>query len=103
MITVDCSKGVALSFAPSDHIQEVIQGIFILLNTPLGEVPCYREFGIDASYLHKPLPVAKTMYAAAVTEAVERYIPGVQVQRVHFSEASSPSGLSPILEVSIRE
>ena len=57
--TIDCSKGVALSLAPATHVDEVIQGIFILLNTYIGEVPCFREFGIDPSYKDKPIPIAK--------------------------------------------
>ena len=102
--TIDCSKGVDLSLAPEDNVQEVIQSIFILLNTPLGSVPYYREFGIDGEYIHKPMHLAKTLYAAAVTDAIEQFIPGVQLQSVSFAgNANSPSTLRPILEVTIFE
>lgn len=102
--TIDCSKGVALTLDPEDFIQETMQSIFILLNTPLGSVPYYREFGIDNSYLHRPIQVAKTMYAAAVTDAIDAFIPDVQLQRVSFAgNADSPSTLRPILEVTILE
>lgn len=104
MASVDFSKGLALSFAPPNRLQEIMQDIYILLNTVQGEVPYYREFGIDSSYLHKPIMTAKTMYAAAITEAVEKFVPGVSVQQVRFSnESASPSTLVPILEVNISE
>jgi phage baseplate assembly protein W len=102
--TIDCSQGVDLTLAPENQVQEVIQGIFILLNTPVGSVPCYREFGIDVEYLHKPMQLAKTLFAAAVTDAIEQFIPGVQLQSVSFAgNADSPSTLRPILEVTIFE
>lgn len=102
--TIDCSQGVALTLAPEDQVEEVIQSIFILLNTPVGSVPCYREFGIDGEYLHKPMQLAKTLYAAAVTDAIEQFIPGVQLQSVSFAgNADSPTTLRPILEVTIFE
>lgn len=102
--TIDCSQGVDLTLAPENEVEEVIQDIFVLLNTPKGTVPFYREFGIDGEYLHKPIHLAKTMYAAAVTDAIEQFIPGVQLQSVSFAgNADSPSTLRPILEVTIFE
>ena len=102
--TIDCSQGVALTLEPEDHVAEIIQSIFILLNTPQGSVPCYREFGIDNSFLHKPIQVAKTLYAAAISDAIDAFIPGVQLQRVSFAgNADAPTTLRPILEVIIFE
>lgn len=102
--TIDCSKGVALSLAPATHVDEVIQGIFILLNTYIGEVPCFREFGIDPSYRDKPIPIAKALYASAITEGIEKYISGVTVDQITFSHKSDDmSTLLPKVEVTIIE
>ena len=103
-ITIDFSKPLSLAFEPNSVEAEIVQSLYILMNTRLGEVPCYREFGIDNSFLHKPLQAAKTMYAAAITEAVERFITGVRVNRVMFADnAETPTTLCPILEVTIIE
>ena len=102
--TIDCSKGMDLTLKPDSFVTEAIQSIFILLNTPRGSIPYYRDFGIDNSFLHKPLQVAKTLYAAAVSDAIEAFIPGVQLQRVSFAgSADNPTTLCPILEVIIFE
>lgn len=102
--TIDCSQGVTLNLAPESFVEEIVQEIYILLNTPKGSIPYYREFGIDGDYLHKPMQIAKAMYAAAVTDAIEQFIPGVQLQNISFAgNADSPATLRPILEVIIFE
>ena len=102
--TIDCSKGVAISLEPPDRVQEVIQSIFILLNTMKGEIPCYRDFGVDGGYLHKPMKIAQTMYVSTITEQVERYVPGVQIDKIRFhNDPQAPTTLIPILEVTIYE
>ena len=103
-ITIDFSKPVALAFEPQTIEDEIVQGLYILMNTCLGEIPCYREFGIDNSFLHKPMQAAKTMYAAAITSAIDRFMPDVRVNHVEFADsADTPSTLCPILEVTIIE
>lgn len=98
--TIDCSREVALTLEPKTKIEEITQSIYVLLNTPLGSVPYYREFGIDNSYLHKPIQAAKTLFAAAISDAINAFIPGVQLQHVTFaSNSDSPTTLRPILEV----
>ena len=102
--TIDCSKGVALSIAPATDVDVVIQGIFILLNTYIGEVPCFREFGIDPSFKDKPIQMAKALYAAAIAEAIEKFIPGVTVEQVTFAhDSDNTTTLFPKVEVSINE
>lgn len=102
--TVDFSKGMTLSLAPETYLDEVKQSLYILVNTFRGETPCYREFGVNADYLHKPVTIARAMYAATVTDAIERFLPQVQVKRVKFDEdAETPEALMPILEVVVNE
>lgn len=102
--TIDCSKGVALSLSPASDVDEVIQGVFILLNTYIGEVPCFREFGIDPSFRDKPIQTAKALYAAAITDAIEKFMPGIAVDRVTFAHNSdNTTTLLPKVEVSINE
>jgi|GEM_PF-2809498 len=97
-------EGMALTFEPASRAEEKIQQIYIVLSTTRGEVPCYRDFGVDREYLHKPVLVAKTMYAAAIFEAITRYVDGVTVTGVTFeNDADTPDMLRPILEVTFDE
>ena len=103
-VTVDCSKGVVLSLEPPTKIERIIQSIFIVLNTVVGEVPCYREFGMDGTFEHKPIQAAQALYAASATEAVERFVPEVKVERITFaSDQEDTTTMRPILEVNISE
>jgi len=103
-ITVDCSKGMRLSLKPQTYIQEIEQSIYVLLMTPRGEVPCYREFGVDSDYLHRPINVAKALYVSAVADAIREFVPEVILQKVTFTvKPLEPDKLYPILEVTIRE
>lgn len=103
-ITVDFSKGVNLSLAPQSREEEAIQSLFILLNTVKGSVPFYREFGLDNSFRHKPIQAAQTLFASAVSEAVERFLPEIQVDNIAFAgDSTEPSTMNPIMEVTIFE
>lgn len=102
--TIDFSKDMALTLEPENDVQETIQSIYILVNTALGEVPCYRDFGIDSSYLHKPIQMAQAMYAAAITSAFEKFIDNVTIDEIKFTnDSNDPSVLYPILEVTIED
>ena len=102
--TIDMSKDYPLTLGPLTRMQQLEQSIYVLVNTVRGEVPCYRDFGVSTDYLHKPINVAKAQYSAAVTAAIERYIPDIQVRRVTFSDEQGESDkLRPILEVVMNE
>lgn len=74
-----------------------------MLNTPIGSVPSNREFGIDMTYQHLPTNVAKSVYASAAAEAIERFVPNVRVNQIRFAEGGSTDGLNPIIEVTYNE
>lgn len=101
---IDTANVPKLSLDPDTRIDEVIQEIFTVLNTPVGSIPCYREFGIDQSYRDKPIGVAKALFAAAITESIEAFVPGVYVDKITFSDdASNPATLFPTLDLTILE
>ena len=102
--TIDMSKEYSLTLGPMTRMEQIEQSIYVLINTMRGEVPCYREFGVNTDYLHKPINVAKAQYSAAVTAAIERFIPGIQVRSITFTgEPLNPDNLKPILEVVMYE
>ena len=83
-------------------VESVLQNIAIILKTPKGSVPMYREFGLSQSFLDRPMPVARNMLKVAVREAIERWEPRAEVVDVSFTgNASSPGELNPLVEVKI--
>ena len=56
-----------------------------LYSVRAGEQPLDREFGIDNSFLDKPLPVAKNMFALEVIEKTKKYEKRVLVEKVEYN------------------
>lgn len=80
-----------------------MESIRIVLNTPLGSIPSNRDFGIDMTYQHLPANAAKSAYASAAAEAIERFVPNIRVNQILFDEGGSPEKLSPTIEVTYYE
>lgn len=103
-ITIDTRKPITLTLVPETVMQEILQNIYCILCTPKGSVPHLRDYGLDSSYLHQPIPMAKASYAAAVADAIDLYEPRAKVQSVSFDgDPNVPEYLIPIVEVVINE
>ena len=87
-MTIDLSKELKLELIPGTKDKEIIQNIYCIYKTFLGEVPMYRQFGIDPSYLHLPMPVAKSRLATKLSEAIEKYEPRVRLDGITFQDDS---------------
>ncbi len=89
-------------FSESDAVNAVLQNIAVILSTPKGSVPLYRDFGLDWSFLDKPRPIAEVLMVAPVREAIQRWEPRVRVRNVFPGEdPSRPGTLIPVVEVEI--
>ena len=96
------SRGLKLSFGQKSVESEVIQNIMVILNTPRGSVPGYREFGIDMAYMHNPASIAETQFAVAVNDALRRFEPRARLESISFDNAELAKGIVlPVLEVLI--
>lgn len=57
---VSANDLTTISLGEQDTVTSVLQNIAVILSTPKGTVPCYREFGIDiANILDRPENVAQ--------------------------------------------
>lgn len=89
-------------WSESDTVNSVIQNIAIILSTPLGSVPLYREFGLDMTFVDKPEPVARVLMIAAVQTAIPRWEPRAAVRSVTpQADPDRPGKLRPLVEVDI--
>lgn len=80
----------------------ILQNVAMILSTPKGSVPMYRDFGISIEALDRPIQAAKALLRGQVKEAVEQYEPRAEVIGVTFEQdPSDPSRLVPTVEVRI--
>lgn len=88
----------------SDRVRSILQNIAIILATPKGSVPGYREFGIDTSFVDKPSTVAQPMMCVAIKEAIEEFEPRAEyVGTTFYQDKAEPGRLIPTVEVKISE
>ncbi len=100
--TVSATDLGNVRFNEIETINSVLQNIAVILSTPKGSVPLYRDFGLDWRHLDRPINVAKVMMISEVREAVERWEPRATVQNVSFSvDPAQPGTLIPTVEVEI--
>ena len=91
-----------IRFNDMDPVSSVLQNIAVLLSTIKGTVPQYRDFGLTATFLDKPMPIAKMMMIAEVREAIEKWVPRARYVSIDFSEdITRPGTLWPAVEVEI--
>lgn len=82
---------------------KVAESVRVVLATPSGSIPSNREFGLDMTFMHLPENAAKSAYASAAADAIERYVPGIRVNQIIFEEGESPDALNPVIEVTDNE
>lgn len=103
MIIIDTSQKRELTLAPETETDAKVQELYILICTIKGECPMYRDFGVSNDFLHMPVDAAQTAMTMAITEALRKYMPDVELENIRFStnEMDAMRGiLNPVLEVS---
>ncbi len=100
--TVDASALSGLTLNETDTVASVLQNVAVILNTWKGEVPQFRDFGIDPEILHRPVNVAKALLRADIIDAVGKYEPRATVMNVTFEmDSQYPDRLNPIVEIEV--
>lgn len=100
--TVNAADLKKIRLNESETVASVLQNIALILKTPKGSVPMYREFGLSQDFLDRPMPAAKASLRVAVKEAIERWEPRAEFVDVTFAgDASNPGELDPTVEVKI--
>lgn len=89
---------------PETVAEEVLQNLYTLLSTVKGAVPLYRDFGINADIIDRPIPVAKSLYINEIYEAINKYESRAEIVSIRFDETAEMEGkIIPILEVNIND
>ena len=87
--TVSATDLKKIQFNEEDTVNAVLQNIAVILSTPMGTVPLYRDFGLDVSALDYPLDIAQNLIAVAAIEAIEKWEPRVTVKDLTFQPDTS--------------
>lgn len=99
-VTAEDAKQLSLN--ETDIVKSVLQNIALILATPKGSLPMYRDFGLSWGFLDKPIPVAKVLMVSETKESVERWEPRATVLNLDFTEnPERPGALLPVVEVDI--
>lgn len=101
--TVSATDLAKIRLDEEDEIKEVLRNVAVILATPKGSVPMYRSFGLDMSFLDKPMNVAKNLAVIPVREAIEEWEPrAVYKDMTLFPDPSNPGKLSFNVQIEIK-
>lgn len=75
-----------INFAPATEYEEIMQNLRTILATTKFSVPLDRDFGVDASFVDKPMEQAKAMYIVAIIEAIRQYEPRAEVVQIDWDD-----------------
>lgn len=81
-------RGLRINFAPTEA-EELVQNARTILGVMRGEVPLYREFGIDSSIIDSPDTVAEARFTGAAFEALEEFEPRIDATNLDFEETTT--------------
>lgn len=101
--TVSATDLKKIQLDEKDEIKEVLRNVAVILATPKGSVPMYRSFGLDMSFLDKPMNVAKNLAVIPVREAIEEWEPrAVYKDMTLFRDPSNPGKLGFNVQIEIK-
>lgn len=93
----------AVSFAPANEYEEILQNVRTILTTTKYSVPLDRGFGIDANLIDTPIDYAQAKLTAEIIDAIRRYEPRVSVSKVSFAGNGVDGKLIPTVRVVIND
>lgn len=101
--TVSATDLSQIRLNETDRVKEILRNVAVILATPKGSVPMYREFGLDLGFLDKPMNVAKNMAVIPVREAIREWEPrAVYKDMAMTPDPSNPGKLTFTVKIEIK-
>ena len=101
--TVSATDLANIQLNEEDRVKEILRNVAVILATPKGSVPMYRSFGLDMSFLDKPMNLAKNMAVIPVREAIEEWEPRAEYKDINlFFDLSNPGKLAFTVQIEIK-
>lgn len=100
--TVSTADTKKIVLNETDYVDSVLQNVRMILSTWEGDVPLYRDFGINPELLHRPINAVESLLIGDITEKIEKYEPRATVMQVSFDATSAfPDHLGITVEVEV--
>ena len=80
------STTASVNFLPSSELEEILQNVRTIIGTRKGTVPLDRDFGLDWSFVDKPINVAQALVSAEVAKQVRKYEPRARIISISLVE-----------------
>ena len=101
--TVSATFLAHINLKEEDRTKEILRNVAVILATPKGSVPMYRRYGLDMSFLDKPMHVAKNLAVIPVREAIEEWEPRAVFKDITlFFDPSNPGKLDFTVQIEIK-
>lgn len=102
--TVSATDLANIQLNEEDRVKEILRNVAVILATPKGSVPMYRSFGLDMSFLDKPMNIAKNLAVIPVREAIEEWEPrAIYKDMTLFFDPYNPGKLALTVQIEIKE
>ncbi len=101
LYSVPAAPPAQIRLAESDRTQEILRNVALILTTPKGSVPLYRNFGLDLSFLDQPATLAQNSAIIPVREAIQLWEPRAAFKSLSLSQNSSSGKLSFTVQIEI--
>ncbi|MCY7485820.1 GPW/gp25 family protein [Paenibacillus alvei] len=90
-----------INFHPTTQAEEIEQNVKCIIDTVMGTVPLFRNFGLDTPQ-DVPVPFLESQLMIRVTEAIQEYEPRVEVTKV-IVETGENGKAFPLVDYNIVE
>ena len=101
--TVSATDLEHIRLSETDEVREVLRNVAVILATPKGSVPMYRDFGLNMRFLDKPMNIAKSLAVIPVREAIEEWEPrAVYKDMTLFPDPANPGKLAFTVKIEIK-
>ena len=102
--TVSSTDLANIRLNETDRVKEILRNVAVILATPKGSVPMYREFGLDMRFLDKPANVVRQMAILPVREAIARWEPRAELKGMNLdADPSDPGKLRFTVQIEIKD
>lgn len=90
-----------INLKPKNVVEEILQNVWIILNTLEYDCPLARGLGLNASFIDRPIETAQALCIADIYDKIELYEPRAAVQEVTFKSSHETGKVYAIVEVEI--
>lgn len=101
--SVSTIEQTEINLKPETELEEILQNVWVILNTLEYECPLARGLGLNTSYLDKTVESAQALCISDVFEKIETYEPRAEVMEVTFQYDLETGKVYAVVEVARKD